>query len=134
MENKISHAIEGLRASLDQVVYQFSETHLAQEGKPHAFIYFLTITNLSDRTIQLQGRKWVLKGESGNVHIIEGEEIVGQMPILDPGEDFSYNSYHAVSEYTEALGALYGVDEFDDPIHVEIPSFELEIPEGGDFN
>lgn len=134
MEEKISHAVAGLKVRLDQVVYQFSETHLVQDGRPHAFIYFLTVTNLSDRTIQLQGRKWVLKGESGEVQIFEGDGVVGQTPILDPGEDFSYNSYHAVSENTKARGAFYGVDEFDDTIHVEIPPFEMKIPEGNDFN
>lgn len=125
MKNFEIQSIEGLTVFLDKLVYEY-QNDLPSET-PHAFIYFLTVSNSSTRTVTLLGRKWILQSLS-EYTIIEGEKIVGQTPVLEPGESFSYNSYHLASENIKAKGAFYGIDEFNQVIHVQIPEFDMIIP------
>lgn len=101
--------------------------------KPHAFVYFITISNASDRTITLLGRKWVIEHADGSRLVIEGDKIVGETPRLASGESFSYNSYHVTGTDARALGSFHGFDEYGRRIHVVLPAFDMQIPsEDGD--
>lgn len=124
-------SIDGLSVFLDKVVCEFNK-ELTKDASC-ACIYFLTVSNLSDRTVTLLGRKWVLKTSSNEIYVVEGERIVSQMPTLFPGESFSYNSFHAISEATIAEGVLYGVDEYDEPVHIVVPRFEMKMPSQEDL-
>jgi ApaG protein len=123
-----STELEGLRVSLDKLVYHKDPINLPSE-QPHAFIYFITITNLSDRKVRLLGRKWLIQNEDGTKIVIEGDKLVGETPVIEPGEDFSYNSYHVTSMNAIVRGSYHGVDQFDQKIHVNVPEFELNVPD-----
>lgn len=127
MKNCKIQSIEGLTVFLDKLVYEYNQEDLPA-STPHAFTYFLTVSNHSNGRITLLGRKWILQSLSEHI-IIEGEKIVGQTPTLAPGATFSCNSYHLASENIKATGAFYGVDECNRAIHVLIPAFEMIIPE-----
>lgn len=128
MSIKKSRELKGLKVVVDKLIYKRSEENIT-EGKPHAFIYFLTISNLSNQRIRLLGRKWVVQEEFGDVTVVEGDGIVGKTPTLKPGECFSYHSYHLTASNATSSGAFYGLDEYEDPIHTSIPAFELIVPE-----
>ncbi len=123
-----SLALPGLTAHLDKLVYHHGGKSLP-EDKPHAFVYFITIRNGSDRVVTLLGRKWVLQYPDGTQAVIEGDKIVGETPRLAPGEQFSYNSYHVTGVDAHAAGSFHGVDEFGNKIHVGVPPFEMRLPE-----
>lgn len=125
--------LEGLRVSLDNLVYHKDPINLPS-AQPHAFIYFITIINLSDRSVRLLGRKWLIVNEDGTKLVIEGDKIVGETPTLGPGEDFSYNSYHMTNVNAMVHGSFHGVDEFEQKIHTNVPEFELSIPEDPDVS
>ena len=95
----------------------------------HAFIYFITISNLSDREVTLLGRKWILVNEDGTKTVVEGDKIVGECPTLQPGNSFSYNSYHVTHLSAEARGAFHGIDQQGNKIHVSLKPFHLEVPD-----
>lgn len=120
--------LSGLAAQLDKLVYHHGGKSLP-EDKPHAFVYFITIRNASDRTVTLLGRKWVLQQPDGSQVVIEGDKIVGETPRLAPGEQFSYNSYHVTGVDTRAYGSFHGVDEFGNKVHVVLPPFDMTVPE-----
>lgn len=122
-----SKPIPGLTARLDKLVYHHGGPTLSSD-KPHAFVYFVTIQNASDRTITLLGRKWVIQHGDGESLVVEGDKIVGETPRLPPGEQFSYNSYHVTGTDAQALGSFHGVDEFGNRIHVILPPFDMLIP------
>ena len=122
-----STELKNARVVLDRLIYRRDEANLPAD-RPHAFIYFLTIRNLSDRRFTLLGRKWILQQADGSTQVIEGDKIVGQTPTLAPGEEFSYNSYHVTNINTVASGSFHGLDEFNQPIYVKIPAFEMNIP------
>ena len=120
--------LDGLHASLDKLVHHREKSKV--EGIDlHAFIYFISISNLSDRSVKLRGRKWVLANDDGTKTVVEGEKIVGESPIIPPGETFSYNSYHVTHLSAEASGSFHGFDEFNQKIHVRIKPFRLDVPD-----
>jgi ApaG protein len=121
-----SFALPGLRARLDKLVYHHGGKSLPAD-QPHAFVYFVTIHNESEHVVTLFGRKWVLRYADGRSHVIEGEKIVGENPRLEPGEIFSYNSYHVTGESATALGCFHGRDDQGRRIHVEMPAFEMIV-------
>jgi ApaG protein len=125
-----SRELPGLCARLDKLSYHHGGASLPAD-KPHAFVYYITIANGSDRTITLLGRKWVVVHADGTRLVIEGDKIVGETPRLGPGEQFSYNSYHVTGVDGVAHGSFHGVDELGHKIHVMLPPFDLEIPRSG---
>ncbi len=124
---KPSIELKGLGVVLDRLVHHVDAERYPQET-PHAFVYFLTIRNLSDRTVQLLGRKWVIEHENAETVVVEGDKIVGHTPLLTPGEDFSYNSFHLTASNCRARGSFHGLDEFGNRVFVKIPPFSMEIP------
>jgi ApaG protein len=122
-----SSALPGLTAHLDKLCYHHGGISLPAD-KPHAFVYFITIANGSDRTVTLLGRKWVIAHADGTQLVVEGDKIVGETPRLAPGEQFSYNSYHVTGCDAVVRGCFHGVDEAGRKVHVGLDPFELRIP------
>lgn len=116
-----------LSARLDKLAYHHGGASLPAD-KPHAFVYFVTVLNASERTVILLGRKWVIEQADGSHLVVEGEKIVGETPRLSPGEHFSYNSYHVSGESARASGSFHGVDDLGRKIHVRLPPFDLLVP------
>src|SRR5476649_85808 len=119
--------LPGLIARLDKLVHHHGGVSLP-EDKPHAFVYYITIRNGSDRTVTLLGRKWVIDNGGGNRQVIEGDRIVGETPRLAPGEEFSYNSHHVTGCDAHVIGSFHGVDESGSKVHVLLPPFDLIVP------
>ena len=97
--------------------------------RPHAFVYFITIENRSERTVELHGRKWVLEQDDGERQVIEGDKIVGEIPRIAPGESFTYNSYHVTGANSRVIGSFHGTDDTGARVHVVLPAFDMVIPE-----
>ncbi len=130
VENMQGDSIEldGLEVLIDRLVHHKDPIKFSNKT-PHAFIYFLTIRNNSNRMVTLIARKWVINNFDGNTLVIEGDKIVGQTPKIAPGDKFSYNSYHLTSVSGRAHGSFHGIDDTQQHIHVKIPLFEMLIPE-----
>ena len=123
------HEHEGLRVKVDDVVHM--PTLEAPADKPHPFVYFISIHNDSPVAVTLRGRKWVVSEDDGGVTVVEGEGIVGQTPVIDPGGHFSYNSYHVVGSSATVSGAFFGEAAGGGWIFTRIPEFRLEVPRPG---
>ena len=118
--------LPGLHVTVDRVEPM---PHLdAPPERPHPFVYFLTIHNDSDVTVTIKGRKWVVTDVGGQSVVVEGDGVVGQFPCLDPGEHFSYNSYHTIGADSAAEGALFGVTDAGAFVLTRIPRFEMRAP------
>lgn len=113
--------------SVDDIVYMPSLD--APADKPHPFVYFITIANDSTERVRILGRKWVVRERGGEVTVVEGNGVVGQSPVLEPGENFSYNSYHVTAESSRVAGAFFGVTATGQKVMAVIPEFKLELPD-----
>ncbi len=119
--------LQGLRASVDRVVHVPDLE--APPERPFPFVYFITIHNDSAETVTIKGRKWVVSDDEDQCVVVEGDGVVGKFPRLEPGEKFSYNSYHVIGSDSVAQGSFFGVTEQGEPVFTRIPRFEMHAPE-----
>jgi ApaG protein len=121
----------GLRVSVDKVLYQPDVP--TPVNRTHCFIYFISIHNETDTPITIKGRKWVVRNARGEITAVEGDGVVGQFPTIEPGETFSYNSFHLLDTRTGlARGSYLGVDAAGHRVLTRIPPFEMVVPTGTD--
>ena len=113
-----------MSAVLDKLVYRYDPDN-TPEGRPHIFIYFMTIRNDSLETVTLLGRRWVIQCRDRRTFITEGEGITGEKPRLHPGETFSFNSFHMLPTSGVATGSFHGVDTNGRHILVRIPPIRM---------
>lgn len=119
--------LEGLKVKVDDIIYMPNLE--APKDRPPPFVYFISIINESSKEVQILGRKWVIRQANGDWIVVEGDGVVNQEPLIRPGDDFTYNSYHVIGDHSEATGAFFGRSEDGHPVMVRIPSFELRIPQ-----
>lgn len=112
---------------VDDVIYMPSLD--APSDKPHPFVYFITMVNESTERVRIMGRKWVVREEGGEFVVVEGDGVVGQTPVLEPGADFSYNSYHVTAMSAEVRGSFFGTTATGKKVRVRVPVFKLELPD-----
>jgi ApaG protein len=118
---------EGLRVTVDRVIY--NPEARAPADRPHCFIYVITIHNGSDHAVTIKGRKWVVTNDCGEVTALEGQGVVGQSPKIDPGQKFTYNSFHFVNTRTaKAEGSYVGMDDLGRKVLARIPAFQMAVP------
>ena len=56
------------------------------------FLYTVTLENLGEETVQLRSRHWVITDGAGRVEEVRGPGVVGEQPVLAPGESYQYTS------------------------------------------
>lgn len=118
--------LTNLTVKVDDVIYMPSLE--APPEKPHPFVYFISIKNGSTDRVTIRGRKWVVRENDGEVTVVEGDGVIGQTPVLEPGQDFSYNSYHVTKTGAQVEGAFFGETDSGEWVYAKIPPFELSIP------
>ena len=114
-----------LTVTVDKVVLM---PELEAPPGTHPFVYFLSIHNASPVPVTIRGRKWVVREDQGPTVVVEGDGVVGQTPVIDPGGYFSYNSYHVVSGPATAEGALFGATADGERFFTRIPPFRMTPP------
>ena len=100
--------------------------------KVFAFAYTVTATNTGTVPVQLISRHWVIQDESGHTDEVKGLGVVGQQPLLRPGESFQYTSgcrLHAPSGTMH--GSYFFVAEDGHRFDAPIATFVLESSGSG---
>ncbi len=100
--------------------------------KVFAFAYTVTVTNTGTVAAQLISRHWVIQDESGRTDEVKGLGVVGQQPLLRPGESFQYTSgcrLHAASGTMH--GSYFFVAEDGHRFDAPIATFVLESSGSG---
>ncbi len=93
------------------------------------FGYRVVIENTGSEPVQLMSRYWRIVDGRGRLHEVRGDGVVGEQPMLEPGERFEYTSGTPLATPTGIMAGTYqmlGADGlwFD----VEIPAFSLDAP------
>ena len=93
------------------------------------FAYKVRITNIGERPVQVISRCWIIAdGEQGE-HEVRGLGVVGQQPLLAPGETFEYTSGCPLKNPVGTMrGSYHCVGENGVPFEVDIPEFVLAMP------
>ena len=75
-----------------EVRSRFSPRHSNPAAYVWFFLYTITITNDGDEPVDLKNRHWVITDGTGEVEEVRGPGVVGEQPVLEPGESFEYTS------------------------------------------
>lgn len=117
----------GLGVTVDRILYN-AEAQTPPD-RPHCFVYFITIHNGTNQAVTIKARKWVVTNERGEVTALEGHGVVGQTPTIQPGESFSYNSFHLLDTSAGvAEGSYLGLDTSGRRVLTRIPKFHMRVP------
>lgn len=93
------------------------------------FVYRIRIDNGSDRTVQLLSRHWVITDGDGDVEEIRGPGVVGEQPVLRPGETHAYSSGCPLpTPFGTMHGSYRMVDDRGREFDVRIAPFALAEP------
>jgi ApaG protein len=93
------------------------------------FTYTVRITNEGDETVQLLSRHWTVIDASGKVEEVKGPGVVGEQPVLAPGESFQYTSGCQLKTSSGLMRGTYQMVDGDGGyFDVEIAPFALQEP------
>lgn len=108
---------------------QFAAERSDAENGEYFWTYTIEIANMSEVVVQLTARHWRITDDQGMVEEVRGPGVVGEQPILNPGDSFRYTS--GCSLHT-ASGIMVGkyrmINENGDAFDIEIPAFSLDSP------
>ena len=91
--------------------------------------YTVTITNDGERTVRLLARHWVITNAHGTEEHVRGPGVVGEQPVLQPGQSFRYTSGCPMDTPVGTMhGAYQMVDEDGEGFDAEIAPFTLVEP------
>lgn len=91
--------------------------------------YTIEIFNRGPRTVQLMSRHWTIVDANGRTEEVRGAGVVGEQPILKPGDSFRYTSGCPLTTPSGIMSGTYRmVDENGRSFDVVIPSFSLDSP------
>jgi len=107
--------------------------YLDLDSKPdedfYVFAYLVKLKNISQRTVKLLRRHWIITDSNGEINDVKGEGVVGEQPILKPGEEYQYNSgSHLKSPMGTMQGSYIMANAEGIEFEVKIPCFTLAIP------
>jgi len=96
----------------------------------HAFSYFITIENISKETVQLLERYWNIYDSLRDTEFVEGEGVIGQTPIFQPNDKYSYTSNCFLISTIGSMGGSYKMINLTttEEFLVSIPTFQLTTP------
>ena len=107
--------------------------YLPEQSEPNdqqfVFAYTVRITNKGQRAAQVISRHWVITDGHQHVQEVRGLGVVGQQPLLNPGETFEYTSGCPLPTPVGSMrGAYHCVGEDGVPFDVPIQEFVLAMP------
>jgi ApaG protein len=99
------------------------------EHSSYFFAYRVRITNVGSETAQLLNREWIITDSEGNVERVSGPGVVGEQPILEPGESFEYTSFCPLPTSVGTMEGSYGMRRLAGAIFdARIDPFTLAVP------
>lgn len=108
---------------------QFLADHSEPSDGHYVWAYTIELENNGNEPVQLLNRHWKITDAQGLMQEVRGAGVIGEQPLLNPGEHFQYTSGTALAT---ASGLMFGeyemVDQKGEHFEVEIPAFSLDSP------
>jgi len=109
--------------------------YLEQQSEPesncYVWAYTIQVENLGKGTVRLVNRYWNITDSLGRIEEVRGEGVVGEQPVLKPGEGFRYTSGVPLKTPSGIMFGEYQMqDEDGNKIDVAVPAFSLDSPFG----
>lgn len=95
----------------------------------HVFAYTITVTNEGEHAVQLLSRHWVITDSNSHVQEVKGKGVVGEQPVIQPGQNFEYTSGTVLATQVGTMSGSYLMQVVDGgEFSVAIPQFVLSVP------
>ncbi|CAN7663483.1 Co2+/Mg2+ efflux protein ApaG [Variovorax sp. LjRoot290] len=115
-----------------QVEPRYLPDQSSPEDRVYTFAYTVTVTNTGKEAAQLISRHWLINDASGHTQEVKGLGVIGQQPLLAPGQSFRYTSGCRLQGPSGTMhGSYFFVTERGERFDVPIPMFVLEADTGG---
>lgn len=123
----VQQVTRGIKISVET---NFEGTFYKNYKIQYAFEYQVTIENQSKDAVQLNARHWTILDALNNVEIVSGEGVIGNKPVLKPGESHSYKSGCLLTSPFGAMRGFYSMVNLNNTqkFKVIIPTFKLSAP------
>jgi ApaG protein len=100
------------------------------EKRQYFWSYTIVITNSGAETVQLRTRHWIITDASGRKQEVRGEGVIGEQPVLAPGERFEYTSAVPLTTTSGFMtGSYQMVTESGERFEIDVPTFSLDSPD-----
>ena len=114
------------------VVPTYLEARSSPKNSQYFWAYRVIIENQGLETIQLLSRHWMITNARGEFTEVKGPGVVGEQPVLKPGESFEYTSGCPLDTTSGMMGGAYQMEtESGERFDIEIPTFSLDGPNQG---
>jgi ApaG protein len=128
MTNRTSY-IANTREMAVSVEPTYLETRSSPGNSQYFWAYRVIIENKGQETVQLLSRHWMITNARGELTEVKGPGVVGEQPVLKPGESFEYTSGAPLNTPSGMMGGAYQMEnESGERFDIEIPTFSLDRP------
>jgi ApaG protein len=108
----------------------FLPEHSSVEKREFFWSYTIVITNTGDETVQLRARRWIITDAAGRQKVVDGEGVVGEQPVLAPGQRFEYTSGVPLQTASGFMGGSYQMESASgERFEIDVPTFSLDSPD-----
>jgi ApaG protein len=110
-----------------KVTPKFLSKESAPEKSHFVWAYSIVIENLGSETVQLMSRYWRITDGTGRIQEVEGPGVVGEQPVLTPGDSFSYTSGVPLTTSSGFMDGYYVmVTDDGERFQATVPAFSLD--------
>ena len=107
----------------------FLDEHSSPDEAKYVWAYEVKIENLGQETVQLINRHWSITNSLGQTQTVRGPGVVGEQPVLKPGEYFEYTSGTPLNTPSGLMSGIYQMESTSGELfEVSIPNFSLDSP------
>ena len=117
-----------------QIEVRVAPKFLADRSSPENGYFFwaytISLSNQGRETVQLKTRHWRITDAQGRLQEVRGAGVVGEEPVLKPGENYEYTSGVPLPTSSGFMVGTYGmVTETGEAFDIDIPAFSLDLPQ-----
>ncbi|MEQ8505011.1 MAG: Co2+/Mg2+ efflux protein ApaG [Rhodospirillales bacterium] len=129
MNTKSHNYSETTRDICVSVLPQYLPDQSVPEDHRYVWAYTVRIENQGAETVQLINRYWRITDAQGTSHEVRGEGVIGEQPVLAPGEAFEYTSGTPLATPSGMMMGSYEMEtQAGDFFDVAVPAFSLDSP------
>ena len=120
-------------ATTRNITVRVQPQFLAEQSDPvsdqYVWLYTINIENGGMEAVQLLNRHWIITNAVGHVEEVQGPGVIGEQPVLQPGDSFQYTSCCPLRTPSGMMvGTFEMVGPGDERFDIDIPAFSLDSP------
>lgn len=127
MSGSYSATTEGIEVSVEPF---YMDDESSPENGEFIWAYMVEIHNGGTEPVQLKTRYWQIRDGLGRLEEVRGDGVVGEQPVIEPGETYEYSSHCRLSTDNGIMAGSYFMERSEGTsFEVVIPAFSLDLPD-----